>query len=279
MSVYDSPLAEYSILGFEFGYSISCPDYLVMWEAQYGDFSNGAQVIIDNFIAASEAKWNTRSGIVLLLPHGFEGQGPEHSSGHLERFLQLAAQENIQVCNLTTPAQYFCLLRRQVRLKVEKPLVIMTPKSLLRHPLAVSTADELSQGHFKFVIDEDSPAPAKRLLFCTGKIYYDLAAAREAAAAFDTAIVRIEQLYPFPRDEIGAVLLKYKDAGEKCWVQEEGRNRGAWSFINYQFSHLFNEKLRYIGRNPGGSPATGSLARHRIEQEKVLSLAIGAQGK
>ncbi len=275
LSVYDSPLAEYSILGFEFGYSISCPEQLVVWEAQFGDFSNGAQVIIDNYIIASEAKWNTRSGVVLLLPHGFEGQGPEHSNGHLERFLQLSAQENIQVCNVTTPAQYFCLLRRQVRLNVEKPLVIMTPKSLLRHPKAVSTVDDLVQGRFQFVIDDTAEtAGIDKVLFCTGKIYYDIAGKRADIKDNGTAIVRIEQLYPFPADEVGKVLLRYKDVKNKCWVQEEGRNRGAWMFINYQFSSLYGENLRYIGRNPSASPATGSLALFKNEQEKILNTAF-----
>ncbi len=252
------------------------PDDLVMWEAQYGDFANGAQVIIDNYIIASEAKWNVRSGLVLLLPHGYEGQGPEHSNGHMERFLQLSAQENIQVCNVTTPAQYFCLLRRQVLLKVEKPLIIMTPKSLLRHPLAVSKPDELKKGHFQFVID-DSKADenqASKILFCTGKIFYDLYSKREVLKKNDTAIIRIEQLYPFPEKEIEIILKKYKNVKNKFWVQEEPQNRGAWTFIKNQFDILFNERLQYTGRSPSASPATGSLILFKAEQENLLNTAL-----
>ncbi len=278
ISVYDSPLSEYSILGFEFGYSISCPDKLVIWEAQFGDFANGAQVIIDNFIIASEAKWGVRSGLVLLLPHGYEGQGPEHSNGHMERYLQLSAQENIQVCNVTTPVQYFCLLRRQIRLKVDKPLVIMAPKSLLRHPLAVSTLEDLTRGHFQFVIDDPyisgKENEISKLLFCTGKIYYDLIAKREKTVDNHTAIIRLEQLYPLPVKEIEKILTKYKVSGGRYWVQEEPQNRGAWSFIKYQFENVFNEKLVYIGRKASASPATGSLALFKEEQEKILDMAV-----
>jgi 2-oxoglutarate dehydrogenase E1 component len=278
ISVYDSPLSEYSILGFEFGYSISCPDKLVIWEAQFGDFANGAQVIIDNFLVASEAKWGIRSGLVLLLPHGYEGQGPEHSNAHLDRYLQLSAQENIQVCNVTTPAQYFCLLRRQVRLSVGKPLVIMSPKSLLRHPLAISNVEEFVKGHFQFVIDDPAAAGREdeisKILFCTGKIYYDLAAKREKTKAVQAAIIRVEQLYPLPVKEIEEILVKYKKAGGKYWVQEEPQNRGAWTFIKYQFENVFNEKLIYIGRKPSASPATGSLAIFKIEQEGILESAL-----
>ncbi len=275
ISVYDSPLSEYSILGFEFGYSISCPDRLVIWEAQFGDFSNGAQVIIDNYIIASEVKWNIRSGVVLLLPHGYEGQGPEHSNAHMERFLHLAAQENIQVCNVTTPAQYFCLLRRQAKLKIEKPLIIFTPKSLLRHPLAVSTKDELVKGQFQFVIDDVmNKNDVTKLLFCTGKIYYDLLLKREELKKTNIAIIRVEQLYPFPEKETGNILSKYKNAMEKYWVQEEPQNRGAWTFIKNRFENLFNIKPGYIGRNPSASPSTGSLALFKIEQGNILNEAL-----
>lgn len=276
LSVYDSPLSEYSILSFEYGYSLSCPDDLVIWEAQYGDFVNGAQVIIDNYLIASEAKWNVKSGLVLLLPHAYEGQGPEHSNAHLERFLQLCAQENIQVCNLTTPAQYFCLLRRQVLLKIQKPLVIMTPKSLLRNPLAISKVDDLMAGHFQFVIDDPSASENKilKVLFCTGKIYYDLFAKRLELKANHVAIVRVEQLYPFPRKDIEAILTKYKTVENKVWVQEEPQNRGAWTFMKYQFENLFGEKLKYAGRNPSASPATGSMAYFKVEQDKILYDAL-----
>jgi 2-oxoglutarate dehydrogenase E1 component len=277
ISVYDSPLSEYSILGFELGYSVSRPDNLVMWEAQFGDFANGAQVIIDNYIIASEAKWNIRTGLVLLLPHGYEGQGPEHSNGHMDRFLQLCAQENIQVCNATTPAQYFCLLRRQVMLNVEKPLIIMTPKSLLRHPLAISAIDDLEAGHFQFVIDEpDADADSvSMLLFCTGKIYYELFLKRAELKNTNTVIIRIEQLYPFPRKEIEKILEKYGHAAQKYWIQEEPQNRGAWTFIRYQFESISGIKLGYIGRNPSASPATGSLALFKAEQQKILDRAFG----
>ena len=198
-SVYDSPLSEYSILGFEYGHALGQPRSLVMWEAQYGDFSNGGQVIIDNYVAAGEAKWGTISGIVLLLPHGFEGQGPEHSSAHLERFLMLCARNNIQVCNCTTPAQYFHLLRRQIKRSFRKPLIVMTPKSLLRHPRALSPLSDLSRGEFREVLDDPSrPAKPRRLLLCSGKIFYDLLKAREDSGDSSAAIVRVEQLYPFP---------------------------------------------------------------------------------
>ncbi len=277
LSVFDSPLSEYSVLGFELGYSIARPDSLVIWEAQFGDFANGAQVTIDNYIAPMEAKWNLRSSLVLLLPHGYEGQGPEHSNAHMDRFLQLCAQENMQVANVTTPAQYFSLLRRQIALSVEKPLVIMTPKSLLRHPLALSSVDDITEGLFRFVIDdiEGEPGDKKRLVFCTGKIYYELAEKRKALLRTDTAIVRIEQLYPFPKERIASVRSRYANAKRILWVQEEPRNKGAWSFVKYQFESTLGESLGYVGRPPSASPATGSLARFRMEQEKIAEAAFG----
>jgi 2-oxoglutarate dehydrogenase E1 component len=272
MYVYDSFLSEYAVMGFEFGYSIADPLALVMWEAQFGDFSNGAQIIIDQFIAASESKWGQPSGLVLLLPHGYEGQGPEHSSARLERFLQLCAETNMQVCNCTTPAQYFHLLRRQVLAGNIKPLVIVTPKSLLRHPLAVSPVSELVEGKFHNVLDDIEPiANPRRVVLCTGKVYYDLLKERAERGIKDVAIVRVEQLYPYPQHRISHLLEKYLSATEVCWVQEEPKNMGAWSFIA---PHLVDQisdrqKLRYIGRAAAASPATGFLKKHEAEQKAI----------
>ncbi|MGA2763653.1 MAG: 2-oxoglutarate dehydrogenase E1 component [Spirochaetia bacterium] len=279
-SVYDSPLSEYSILGFEYGHSLGQPLALVIWEAQYGDFSNGGQVIIDNYVAAGEAKWGTISGIVLLLPHGFEGQGPEHSSAHLERLLMLCARDNIQVCNCTTPSQYFHLLRRQVKRSFRKPLIIMTPKSLLRHPKALSPLSDLSKAGFQEVLDDPArPAKPRRLLLCSGKIFYDLLKAREDSGESSTAVVRVEQLYPFPAEALKEVLEDYRSAKERVWVQEEPRNRGAWMFMRERFSRELPEvSLSYIGREEAASPATGSHQVHGREQEEILQSALGGNG-
>ncbi|MGA2478010.1 MAG: 2-oxoglutarate dehydrogenase E1 component [Spirochaetia bacterium] len=275
-SVYDSPLSEYSVLGFEYGFTLGRPRALVMWEAQFGDFANGAQVIVDNYVAAGEAKWGTVSGIVLLLPHGFEGQGPEHSSAHLEMFLQLCARDNIQVCNCSTPAQYFHLLRRQALRSFRKPLIVMTPKSLLRNPRAVSALADLSGGPFQEVLDDPlKPAKPRRLLLCSGKVYYDLAAAREEKGNAAAAIVRIEQLYPFPREQLAKIMKTYKSASEVIWVQEEPRNRGAWGFVKDRFEREFPvAALSYIGREESASPATGSHARHEREQQQIVVAAL-----
>lgn len=274
-SVYDSPLSEYSILGFEYGYSLAIPDELVLWEAQFGDFSNGAQVLIDNYLVSGEAKWNNASRLVLLLPHGYEGMGPEHSSAHLERYLLLCAEDNIQVCNLTTPAQYFHLLRRQMKQHASKPLVLMTPKSLLRHRNAVSSMEELSKGSFQYIIDDlepgTTPEDVKTLCFCSGKLYYDLLTRKSEIGAKDTAIARIEQLYPFPSEQMKSILNTYSKASRLCWVQEESQNRGAWLFIKEQAAqHLSIPDLEYIGRERSASPATGSHKRHLQEQEAIL---------
>ncbi|MHC4510541.1 MAG: 2-oxoglutarate dehydrogenase E1 component [Planctomycetota bacterium] len=252
LSVFDSPLSEYSVVGFEYGYSLVRPHALVAWEAQFGDFANGAQVIIDNYIASAESKWGRQSGLVLLLPHGSEGQGPDHSSAHLERFLQLAACDNIQVCNATTPAQYFHLLRRQVKLNFRRPLILMTPKSLLRHPKVVSPLTELAEGGFQEVLD-DSREPGKidRILLCSGKIYYDLAAQREAANHVDTALIRLEQLYPFPDRALGTCLDKYPQVRKVTWVQEEPRNYGAWAYMHERFGG------RLIQAAPGRAEEAG----------------------
>ena len=276
--VFDSPLSECSVLGFDYGYSLEWPDALVIWEAQFGDFANGAQVIIDQFLTSSEDKWNRLTGLVLLLPHGFEGQGPEHSSARLERFLNLAAEDNIQVMNLTTPAQLFHALRQQQVRKLRKPLVIMTPKSLLRHPQAVSTLDDLAEGRFQPVIDDTAvdPKAVRRVLLCSGKVYYDLLAEREARGATDHAIVRLEQLYPIADDELGAILDRYPNADEARWVQEEPVNMGAWVFVRFRFGGKICGRMRLtrVTRPESASPATGSKASHEIEQRHVVEGAF-----
>jgi 2-oxoglutarate dehydrogenase E1 component len=282
--VYNSPLSEYGILGFEFGYSVADPLALVMWEGQYGDFANGAQIIIDQFITCAESKWAQPSGLVMLLPHGQEGGGPEHSSARLERFLQLAGENNICVAMPTTPAQYFHLLRRQMRggpdrRGVRKPLIIMTPKSLLRHPKCVATLDELVGGGFHPVVPDESvtnPAQVQRILVCAGKIFYELLSAREARGAADTAIVRLPQLYPFPKPEFVAMLKKYPNAKQILWVQEEPRNMGAWSFLRGRISPLVPAGVQfgYAGRPESASPAPGSKKSHDKEQAEVIEAAF-----
>jgi 2-oxoglutarate dehydrogenase E1 component len=281
--VYDSSLSEYAVLGFEFGFSVGNPLALVLWEAQFGDFANGAQIIIDQFIASAESKWGQPSGLVMLLPHGYEGQGPEHSSARIERFLSLCAEDNMQVCNCTTPAQYFHLLRRQMyggkdRRGVRKPLVIFTPKSLLRHPKAVSAPDEFSTGRFVEILDDSAADPAKvsRIVFCSGKIYYDLLASREERKAENTALVRVEQLYPFALDQAAAILARYPSA-RVIWAQEEPANMGAWRFVREMLDPLLapgNRQLRYAGREESASPATGSAKRHQQEQIAVVEAAL-----
>jgi 2-oxoglutarate dehydrogenase E1 component len=275
--IYDSPLSEAGVLGFEYGYSLDRPDKLVIWEAQFGDFANAAQVIIDQFIVSAEDKWMRLSGLVLLLPHGFEGQGPEHSSARIERFLQLSAEDNIQVCNVTTPAQFFHLLRRQVKRMWRKPLVVFTPKSLLRHPEAVSTLDELSRGTFRRVIPDDGADPAKvtRILLCSGKVYFDLAAERRRRAREDVAIVRLEQYYPLS-EALPAALAAYKEGTPLVWVQEEPRNMGPWYFLNARRQELLRGRhpLSLVSRPESASPATGSKAAHDLEQKMLLEEAL-----
>lgn len=278
-AVYDSLLSEAAVLGFEFGYSVADPLALVVWEAQFGDFSNGAQVIIDQFIAGSEAKWQVQCDLVLLLPHGYEGQGPEHSSARLERFLQLCAEENMQVCNCSTPAQYFHVLRRQMRDNRRKPLVIMTPKSLLRHPGATSPVDELTGGTFHEVIDDhhaSDPASIKRLVLCSGKLYYDLLAAKEKSGTAGVAIVRVEQLYPFPAGQLTGIIGRYPAAKEIVWAQEEPMNMGAWTFLQPRLDEILTagQSLRYAGRKPSASTATGSFKTHMAEQEAIVTGAL-----
>jgi len=276
--VYDSLLSEAAVLGFDYGYSLDEPNMLIMWEAQFGDFANGAQVIIDQFIASAESKWGRASGLVMLLPHGYEGQGPEHSSARLERFLQLCADENIQVAVPTTPAQYFHLLRRQVRRDFRKPLVVMTPKSLLRHKHAVSPVDDLVAGHFHDVIDDPLAADrARRVLLCSGKIYYDLLAHRAAVGAErDVAMIRIEQLYPWPAEELRTVLRRFRSAREWVWVQEESQNMGAWTFVAPRLEAVLGLTVQYVGRDASASPATGSKVVHDREQAELVEAAIAA---
>jgi 2-oxoglutarate dehydrogenase E1 component len=276
--VHDSPLSEAGVLGFEYGYSLDRPDALVLWEAQFGDFANGAQVIIDQFIVSAEDKWLRLSGLVLLLPHGYEGQGPEHSSARMERFLQLSASDNIQVCNLTTPAQLFHVLRRQVIRPWRKPLIIFTPKSLLRHKEATSTVDDLANGQFQRVIPDGStdPTKVKRVLLCTGKVYYDLVDARRKVGRDDVAIVRMEQLYPF-NGALSEALAVYKDGTPLIWVQEEPRNAGPWYFINANLTGVIGNRLplSVVSRPSAASPATGSKASHDLEQQRLLAEALG----
>jgi 2-oxoglutarate dehydrogenase E1 component len=280
---YDSILSEMAVLGFEYGYSLADPATLTLWEAQFGDFANGAQVIIDQFIASAHAKWQRMSGLVMLLPHGFEGQGPEHSSARVERFLQLCAEDNLQIANCTTPAQYFHLLRRQMRRPWRSPLVLFTPKSLLRHKRAVSRPQELAAGRFQLVIDDArsaaAPAEVARVVLCTGKVYYDLLEERERRSgegAGRVALVRVEQLYPWPHAEIGAVVARYARADRVVWCQEEPANMGAWIFVRDRIQDALRpgQKLAYAGRPESASPATGSGRIHREEQVALLAAAL-----
>ena len=277
--IRDSALSEAGALGFEYGYSLDMPEGLVIWEAQFGDFVNSAQVIIDQFLVSSEAKWNRVSGLVLLLPHGMEGQGPEHSSGRLERFLNMCVNDNMQVCNVTTPAQFFHLLRRQVMRPYRKPLIVMSPKSLLRHPAVVSPLSELTRGKFQYVIPDGSvdPRAVDRVLLCTGKVYYDLLAARELFDRKNVAIMRIEQLYPLHREEILENLSVYSEGIRVTWVQEEARNMGGWTYMNRVLPSLLLTSFKWSGvsRPLSASPATGSLSRHNLEHAKLLEEAIG----
>ena len=283
--VHDSPLSEYGVLGFEWGYASADPKTLVLWEAQFGDFANGAQIMIDQYIASSESKWLRANGLVLLLPHGYEGQGPEHSSARLERFLQLCAQDNLQVCNITSPANYFHVLRRQMHRPFRKPLIIMTPKSLLRHPLAKSQASEfLGAAHFKRILSDRNgadDAQTKRLVLCSGKVAFDLFEARDAAGIADTQIVRLEQLYPFPGEPLALRLARMTALEEVVWCQEEPKNNGAWFFVEPEIEEALAaaksrvKRARYAGRTASASPATGLAKRHQSEQGALVSNALG----
>ncbi|HMV77297.1 MAG TPA: 2-oxoglutarate dehydrogenase E1 component [Leptospiraceae bacterium] len=274
--VINSSLSEYAVAGFEYGYSLANPSALVIWEAQFGDFANTAQVIFDQFISSSEVKWQRMSGLVVYLPHGYEGQGPEHSSARLERVLQLCAEDNMQVANCTTPAQIFHLLRRQMLRNFRKPLIVMTPKSLLRHPKAVSNLSDLTEGAFQTVIpDTVEPKGVNRILFCSGKVYYDLLDEREKTGKNNNAIVRVEQLYPFPETEIKDMLKKYSGANDIVWVQEEPQNQGSWAFIRGEWDVMDSGKqIRYVGRKKSSSPAAGHLKLHLREQEELVKTAL-----
>ena len=277
-TVIDSVLSEEAVLAFEYGYSSAEPNTLVVWEAQFGDFVNGAQVVIDQFISSGEVKWGRVSGLVLLLPHGYEGQGPEHSSARPERFLQLCADNNMQVCQPTTPAQIFHLLRRQMIRLFRKPLVILTPKSLLRHKEAVSDLHDLSRGGFLTVIPETAelePKKIKRVIVCSGKVYYDLRTARGERE--DTVILRLEQLYPFPHKAFSTELKKYPNATEIVWCQDEPQNQGAWFQIQHNLLENLedSQKLSYAGRPAAASPAVGYYAKHNEQQKALLQAAFG----
>jgi 2-oxoglutarate dehydrogenase E1 component len=273
--VYDSLLSEAAVLGFEFGYSLDAPDVLVLWEAQFGDFANGAQVIIDQFIAASQSKWQRDSGLVLLLPHGYEGQGPEHSSARLERFLQLCAEDNMQVAYPSSPAQYFHVLRRQMKRNFRKPLVLMTPKSLLRLKAAMSPLDEFISGRFHEVIDDTGadPARVRRVVLCTGKLYYELLERRAQEEGGEVALVRVEQFYPFAEEPLRQALTRYRKAREFVWAQEESQNMGAWTFLEPRLRAM-GYAVEYVGRDASASPATGSRQVHLREQKEIVEAAI-----
>jgi 2-oxoglutarate dehydrogenase E1 component len=268
-------------MGFEFGYAVAEHRALVMWEAQFGDFFNGAQVIVDQFLAGSEEKWGQPTGLVLLLPHGHEGQGPEHSSARIERFLTLCAEDNMRVSYPSTPASYFHLLRRQGRDPVEKPLVVFTPKSLLRHPRCVSSLQELAEGKFEPVLDDGaaSPSRVRRIVMVSGKLYYDLLKAREDQKKDEVALVRLEEIYPFPAADLRRVFGRYSGSAEIVWAQEEPRNMGAWRFVRDQFLDGALRDLgrmpRYVGREESASPAPGSHKRHVTEQDAIVADALG----
>jgi 2-oxoglutarate dehydrogenase E1 component len=272
---YNSLLSEYGVLGFEYGYSITNPNNIVIWEAQFGDFANGAQIMMDQYISSGETKWQRMSGLIQLLPHGYEGQGPEHSSARIERYLELCARKNMQVVNCTTPANFFHVLRRQVHREFRIPLVVFTPKKLLRYPGCVSPLEDFTKGGFQEVIDDHycEPEKVKRVLFCSGKIYYDLLEKQQADERKDVAIVRIEQLYPIPVKQLEAILGKYNSGVEFYWVQEEPRNMGPWNFVLRVVSD--DVKLNYVGRKPGASPASGYYKKHAEHQAAIISEAFG----
>jgi 2-oxoglutarate dehydrogenase E1 component len=291
--VVDSFLSEAAALGFEYGYTLAEPNALVLWEAQFGDFANGAQVLIDQFITSGERKWLRMSGLVMLLPHGYEGQGPEHSSARLERFLQLCAEDNIQVCNVSTPANYFHVLRRQIHRNFRKPLILMTPKSLLRHKRCVSRLDEMGQGtSFHRVLHDDAQSnPAsfnvklvsddkiKRVVLSSGKVYYDLLEEREKRGVNDIYLMRVEQFYPFPARSLVTELGRFKQA-DMVWAQEEPKNMGAWTFMEPNLEWVLNRigaktpRAHYVGRHAAASPAAGQMSRHQSELKALLDEAL-----
>lgn len=278
--VYNSSLSEYAVLGFEFGYSVACQDALVIWEAQFGDFCNGAQIIIDQYISTAEQKWSQKFGLTLFLPHGYEGQGPEHSSGRMERFLTLAGDNNMQIVNPTTPAQLFHLLRRQILRPLRKPLIVFTPKGLLRHPACISHLDDFTQGSFQEILDDPTPPKrSRRLVLCSGRIYYDLIAEREKLGVDDLMIVRIEQLYPLDVERLKAVISRCSGLKECIWVQEEPSNMGAWNFMRPILKELLPKEieLSYVGRTRSASPAVGSYAMHKKEHAIIINSLFGTK--
>lgn len=278
-AVYDSHLSEAAVLGFEYGYSIDDPNTLVIWEAQFGDFNNGAQVIIDQFVVSGESKWKRSSGLVMLLPHGMEGAGPEHSSARPERFLQMCAEDNIQVCNFTISANYFHALRQQLKRPFRKPLILMSPKSLLRHPMAMSPFEEFTSGHFRCVLDDAAvnPDTIRRVLLCSGKVAVDLFAERDRRKTDQVAIIRLEQIYPWPEEQLRGILAKYRRAIEWKWVQEESQNNGAWFFVDPRLRQM-GIPIEYVGRDASASPATGSNYIHQHEQALLVEQAFTASG-
>jgi 2-oxoglutarate dehydrogenase E1 component len=282
---YNSSLSEAAVLGFEHGYALASPKTLVIWEAQFGDFAKGAQVIIDQFIASTESKWQRMAGLVLLLPHGYEGQGPEHSSARIERFLNLSGKNNWSICYLSTPAQLFHALRRQMKREFRKPLVVMTPKSLLRHPLAVSALSDFTDKNFEEILEDvsiETKTLIRKILLCSGKVYYDLVTERTARSLKDIAILRLEQIYPWATGKIKNILAPYSNAKEIFWVQEEPRNMGAWSYVfnlwmggsgDFQ-KEVGGKTIRYIGREEGAAPAVGYARVHEAEQKKIIDQAL-----
>ena len=275
-------LSEAAVLGYEVGYATSEPNSLVIWEAQFGDFANNAQVIIDQFLSSSEAKWQRYCGLVMFLPHGYDGQGPEHSSARMERYLQLCAEDNMQVCIPTSPAQLFHLLRRQMLRPYRKPLIVFTPKSLLRHPMSVSSLSAYTQGQFELIstsYTEAEEVNIKRLLVCTGKVYFDLLQEKIKHQMSDVGIIRIEQLYPFPKDEVKQELAKFKHIKQVIWVQEEPRNQGAWFYMQSRMNlsdciHP-DQSLEYAGRDYSASPAAGYMQLHKQQQMQLVNDALG----
>jgi 2-oxoglutarate dehydrogenase E1 component len=279
LTIYNSLLSEYGVLGFEFGYALSTPMALTIWEAQFGDFFNGAQIIIDQFITSAEAKWRRMNGLVMLLPHGYEGMGPEHSSARLERFLQQCAGNNMQIVNCTTPANQFHVLRRQIKRDFRKPLICFTPKKLLRYPTCVSSVKDFTTGGFQEVIDDVTAnvKTVKKVVFCSGKIYYDLIEGKEKTGADDVAIVRVEQLYPFPIKQLATILAKYKNATDYIWAQEEPENMGAWAHVMRMFTKFPETKgivLKYVGRAENASPATGFSKSHAEQQQRIVDAIV-----
>lgn len=271
--VYNSLLSEYGVLGYEYGYALASPNTLTIWEAQFGDFSNGAQIVMDQYISCGEDKWKNQNGVVLLLPHGYEGQGAEHSSARIERYLQLCSRRNMYVANCTTPANFFHLLRRQMKTNFRKPLVVFSPKSLLRHPQVVSTVDELANGHFQEVIDDPNTdvKKVKSVVFCSGKFYYDLYAEREILGRDDVALVRIEQLFPLPVEQLKAVIKKYKNADDYVWAQEEPKNMGAFGYMLMNFNFV---NWRLASLRAYSAPASGSFARDRRRHSEAIAMVF-----